>query len=152
MKEATAVSISSALQEEEKKAGNSDPMAAARREGAATAGIAEAKEQDAELPPPPEGMFPDANYLLFPLVGMGMGDLHADDVAILLEGAPEQIDNVPLMIDTSHKSGTEADVARGILAREAKLGLLLPSKMNRTYHIVTKVWYTHLGYERTNFP
>jgi diketogulonate reductase-like aldo/keto reductase len=163
MKEATAVSIASAFgsretaeqqKEEEKKTGNSDPpmATAARSEGAATAGIdAETKKQDAELlPPPPEGMsrFPDANNLLFPLVGVGMGDLHADDVAILLEGAPEQIDNVPLMIDTSHKSGTEADVARGILAREAKLGQL-PSKMNRTYHIVTKVWYTHLGYERT---
>jgi diketogulonate reductase-like aldo/keto reductase len=144
-----------------KKTGNSDGVAkekspstkanaSVKREEAATAGNAEDQEQDAKLPPIPEGMarFSDANSLLFPLVGMGMGDLHADDVAILLEGAPEQIDNVPLMIDTSHKSGTEADVARGILAREAKLGPL-PFKMNRTYHIVTKVWYTHLGYERT---
>jgi diketogulonate reductase-like aldo/keto reductase len=163
-------------EEQEKKTGNSNGVAkekekspstkakaSASSEEAATVGNnAEEKEQeqDAKLPPPPDGMarLSDANNLLFPLVGMGMGGLHADDVAILLEGAPEQIDNVPLMIDTSHKSGTEADVARGILAREAKLGPLLtltlpsPSKttMNRrTYHIVTKVWYTHLGYERT---
>jgi diketogulonate reductase-like aldo/keto reductase len=116
----------------------------------AAAAAQEREQQEKQLPPPPDGMtrFRHANQLLFPLVGVGIGNLHANDVAILLEGAPEQVDNLPLMIDTSHKSGTEAAVARGILAREAMLGPL-PSNMKRTYHIVTKVWYTHLGYERT---
>jgi diketogulonate reductase-like aldo/keto reductase len=151
----TAFSISSAFAEQskeeaEKKTGNTKATAAVGIDGAATGGNAAAQKQDVELPLPQKGMarFPGAKKMLFPLVGMGMGNLHANDVAFLLEGAPEQMDNLPLMIDTSHKSGTEADVAKGILAREVKLGPL-PSNIQRAYHIVTKVWYTHLGYERT---
>jgi len=107
---------------------------------------AEARDVD-EIP---KGMtrLDKANNLLFPLVGLGVGNLHPNDVSPMIEMAPEQLDNTPLMLDTSHKSGTEEEVAKGILAREKALGPL-PSNLKRTYHVITKVWYTYLGYERT---
>lgn len=103
-----------------------------------------------QLPPAPNGTvrLTRARDMIFPLVGIGCGNLHRDDVFHIIRGAPEQLDNIPLMIDTAHKSGNEDKVLEGIIAREERLGPL-PSNLKRTYHVVTKVWYTHLGYERT---
>mmetsp|Transcript_23473 Transcript_23473/g.50879 ORF Transcript_23473/g.50879 Transcript_23473/m.50879 type:complete len:477 (-) Transcript_23473:189-1619(-) len=79
-----------------------------------------------------------------PLVGYGVGNLNHDLVKGMVSSA--LLDNKKIMlIDTSHASKNEHLVAEGIVKGVEKLG-----KSRKTeVHVVTKVWYTHLGYERT---
>lgn len=79
-----------------------------------------------------------------PLVGFGVGNLKHDLVKGMVASALQ--DNKKIMlIDTAHASQNEHLVAEGIVKGVEKL-----SKTKTTeVHVVTKVWYTHLGYERT---
>jgi diketogulonate reductase-like aldo/keto reductase len=70
----------------------------------------------------------------FPLLGMGVGNLQHDRIVDMIEaGAQVGV----RLVDTAHASHNEA------LVRDAI------AKSNGDFHVVTKVWYTHLGYNRT---
>lgn len=72
----------------------------------------------------------------FPLLGMGVGNLQRDRIVDMIEAGRQ----VGLrLVDTSHASQNEA------LVKEA----IDKSSNGVVFHVVTKVWYTHLGYERT---
>ena len=101
-----------------------------------------------------------SNGVEMPLVGLGVGNLHQH----LVESMVNQGFNDNLrtrLIDTAHASGNEREVARGITTgiRDLKKELAKKDKKNRNnkidskqrvqVHVVTKIWYTHLGYERT---
>ena len=76
---------------------------------------------------------------VFPLVGMGLGNLQHD----LLE--KQIVDGMEMqyrLIDTGHASNNEHIIAAAI-----KKGFSVAP--GAEMHVVTKVWYTHLGYERT---
>jgi diketogulonate reductase-like aldo/keto reductase len=85
-----------------------------------------------------------ANNNKVPLVGLGVGNLRHEIIPIMVaEGL--QYDKRIRLIDTAHASNNEHLVAEGINKGVEKLG-----KEERVeVHVVTKVWYTHLGYERT---
>jgi diketogulonate reductase-like aldo/keto reductase len=70
----------------------------------------------------------------FPLIGMGVGNLQRDRIVDMIEaGAQVGV----RLIDTAHASKNEA------LIKDAL------AKSKGDFHVVTKVWYTHLGYNRT---
>lgn len=85
-----------------------------------------------------------ANNNKVPLVGLGVGNLRHEIIPLMVaEGL--QYDKRIRLIDTAHASNNEHLVAEGINKGIEKLG-----KEERVeVHVVTKVWYTHLGYERT---
>jgi diketogulonate reductase-like aldo/keto reductase len=85
-----------------------------------------------------------ANNNKVPLVGLGVGNLRHEIIPVMVaEGL--QYDKRIRLIDTAHASNNEHLVAEGINKGVEKLG-----KEDRVeVHVVTKVWYTHLGYERT---
>jgi diketogulonate reductase-like aldo/keto reductase len=85
-----------------------------------------------------------ANNNKVPLVGLGVGNLRHEIIPVMVaEGL--QYDKRIRLIDTAHASNNEHLVAEGINKGVEKLG-----KEERVeVHVVTKVWYTHLGYERT---
>lgn len=79
-----------------------------------------------------------------PLVGYGVGNLKREFVKGMVSSALQ--DNKKIMlIDTAHSSKNEHLVAEGIVKGVEKLN----RKKKTEVHVVTKVWYTHLGYERT---
>jgi aldehyde reductase len=91
-----------------------------------------------------------ANNNKIPLVGLGVGNLQHEVIPIMVaEGL--QYDKRIRLIDTAHASNNEHLVAEGInkgvekLEKAGKLG----TNGKVEVHVVTKVWYTHLGYERT---
>lgn len=78
------------------------------------------------------------NGLVFPLNGLGVGNLQHELIPeIITEGLQHGI----LLIDTAHASHNEAIIDEAISKSS--------SSKDMTVHVVTKVWYTHLGYERT---
>jgi len=86
-----------------------------------------------------------SNNSSIPLIGVGVGNSpHAFVGAIVAEAIQ---DNKKIrLIDTAHKSNNEALVAQGILHGIERMKNV---KKKVQIHVVTKVWYTHLGYERT---
>lgn len=77
-----------------------------------------------------------------PLVGYGVGNLQHHLIKGMVSSALQ--DNKKIMlIDTARASSNEDLVATGIIKGVEKLG------KKTEVHVVTKVWYTHLGYERT---
>lgn len=79
-----------------------------------------------------------------PLVGYGVGNLNPELVKPMVSSALKENKKIQL-IDTSHASKNEHLVAEGIVK-----GIESLNKQKKTeVHVVTKVWYTHLGYERT---
>jgi diketogulonate reductase-like aldo/keto reductase len=85
-----------------------------------------------------------ANNNKVPLVGLGVGNLRHELIPIMVaEGL--QYDKRIRLIDTAHASNNEHLVAEGINKGVEKLG----KEEKVEVHVVTKVWYTHLGYERT---
>lgn len=87
-----------------------------------------------------------ANNNMIPLVGFGVGNLQHDRIPSMVASAIQD-DKKSRLIDTAHASNNEALVAEGILRGVEKMNL--PDGEKLTVHVVTKVWYTHLGYERT---
>jgi len=86
-----------------------------------------------------------SNHVEFPLVGAGVGNLEEDDIAAIVQ---EGIKSNYHLFDTSHhRANNEELVAKGILAGVNDDSSASSSKT--TIHVITKVWYTHLGYDRT---
>lgn len=83
-----------------------------------------------------------SNKKKIPLVGLGVGHSPRHHVAALVAEAVQEGSRVRL-IDTT--TSNEAAVAEGILAGAERLGR--DEKME--VHLVSKIWYTQLGYERT---
>ena len=87
-----------------------------------------------------------SNGVYFPLVGLGVGNMNPHVVEAMVSHGLKDDKNIRL-IDTAHISQNEFLVARGIVdgVERGKPGE--DEKME--VHVTTKVWYTHLGYERT---
>ena len=101
-----------------------------------------------------------SNGVIMPLVGLGVGNLQRDLVeSMIYQGLNDDLRT--RLIDTAHGSGNEREVARGIttgikalkeqLAKNEKKSKdnQIDRKQRIRVHVVTKIWYTHLGYERT---
>lgn len=74
-----------------------------------------------------------------PLVGIGVGNLQHELINGVLESSLDE--HKFHLIDTARASQNERIISNVI----AKMG----DRLTEPIHIVTKVWYTHLGYERT---
>lgn len=77
----------------------------------------------------------------FPVVGFGVGNLQHDLIADRVRKAISD-DTKTIMIDTAHASRNEGIIREGIVRG-------LKESKAKEIHVVTKVWYTHLGYNRT---
>lgn len=90
-----------------------------------------------------------SNGVEFPLIGLGVGNMLMELIPSMISRSV-QPDKKVYLFDTSNISHNELYVAKGIvegaeiLERESGTGQL-------QVHVITKVWYTHLGYERTLF-
>jgi diketogulonate reductase-like aldo/keto reductase len=82
----------------------------------------------------------------FPLVGLGVGNLQHELIAENIESAMAS-DKQTWVFDTAHASKNEHLVKAGIVNGFA--GYKTRSGSSKQVHVITKVWYTHLGYERT---
>ena len=83
-----------------------------------------------------------------PLIGLGVGNLQANRVEnMIYEGL--KAENKVRLIDTAHASFNEKEVAKGITTgvKRFKNSEKLDGRVQ--VHVVTKIWYTYLGYERT---
>eukprot|EP00527_Entomoneis_sp_CCMP2396_P005827 CAMPEP_0198154434 /NCGR_PEP_ID=MMETSP1443-20131203/68589_1 /TAXON_ID=186043 /ORGANISM="Entomoneis sp., Strain CCMP2396" /LENGTH=475 /DNA_ID=CAMNT_0043821103 /DNA_START=256 /DNA_END=1683 /DNA_ORIENTATION=+ len=80
-----------------------------------------------------------------PLVGYGVGNINHELVKGMVSSAIQDTKKI-VMIDTAHASKNEHLVAEGIVKGVEKMSY---KKKKTEIHVVTKVWYTHLGYERT---
>ena len=83
-----------------------------------------------------------------PLIGLGVGNLQANRVEnMIYEGL--KAENKMRLIDTAHASFNEKEVAKGITTgvKRFKNSEKLDGRVQ--VHVVTKIWYTYLGYERT---
>jgi diketogulonate reductase-like aldo/keto reductase len=91
----------------------------------------------------------------FPLVGLGVGNLQANRVEnMIYEGLKSE--HRIRMIDTAHASNNERSVARGITTGVKRfmddtttIKEVMGDNDRVQVHVVTKVWYTYLGYVRT---
>ena len=99
------------------------------------------------------------NGVALPKVGLGVGNLAPP---LLAKQIPLAVGDYGYqLIDTAHASQNEADIRNGLsdaIGRNATASLRRSSSQKATeidhhqeIHIVTKVWYTHLGYARTVF-
>jgi len=93
-----------------------------------------------------------SNNRVFPLVGVGAGNIEHRSIPIIIHEALSK--SKIRLVDTSRSSSNEALVARAIL-RYLKNRNFSDKDNNDeedeiVIHVLTKVWYTHLGYERTN--
>lgn len=79
-----------------------------------------------------------SNGVDFPLVGMGLGNLQHDLIEAQIVGGLSEGMHYRMM-DTAHASHNENLIFQGISS----------SGSTDQVHVITKVWYTHLGYERT---
>jgi diketogulonate reductase-like aldo/keto reductase len=74
----------------------------------------------------------------FPVVGMGVGNLAYDRIEPIITKGVYELGY--RMIDTAHASQNEEMIRDAIMKLNGGKGEI---------HVVTKVWYTHLGYNRT---
>jgi D-xylose reductase len=89
-----------------------------------------------------------SNNQKIPLVGLGVGNLQVNLVEdMIYQGL--KADHKIRLIDTAHASYNEDKVAKGIVAgvQRFKDSEKLEGKVQ--VHVVTKIWYTHLGSGRT---
>eukprot|EP00536_Pseudo-nitzschia_multiseries_P005111 jgi/Psemu1/323747/estExt_fgenesh1_pg.C_930009 len=99
-----------------------------------------------------------SNGVNFPLVGVGVGNMQPQIVPSVVSHGLNENRNIRL-IDTAHVSKNEFLVAKGIvegvdriLVAGGESDAASTTKNNDKkfeVHVITKVWYTHLGYERT---
>lgn len=89
-----------------------------------------------------------SNGINFPLVGMGVGNMTPRVVPAIISHGLKDDRNIRL-IDTAHVSQNEFLVSKGII--EGVDRLVGTAKAGETFevHVTTKIWYTHLGYDRT---
>lgn len=105
-----------------------------------------------------------SNGVYFPLVGMGVGNMNPHWVSAMVSHGLRDDKNIRL-IDTAHVSQNEFLVAQGIVDGVEKMTTDIATDNNNNsnqskgkqqqsdkveVHVTTKVWYTHLGYERTH--
>jgi diketogulonate reductase-like aldo/keto reductase len=85
------------------------------------------------------------NGLAFPLLGLGVGNLQHDMIpTIVKEGLRLGV----RMIDTAHASRNEELITKAMAEYHTDTAA---DANDDDIHVVTKVWYTHLGYERTKY-
>ena len=97
-----------------------------------------------------------SNGLDLPLVGLGVGSMHRDLMGSMIYKGLSQ-DNQIHLIDTSpsYRDHISQEVAKGITAGIKRFKDQSHPKHEDIkddpiqVHVITKVWYTHLGYERT---
>lgn len=87
-----------------------------------------------------------ANNNKIPLIGLGVGNLQHDLIPDMVAEAIQD-DKRSRLIDTAHESHNEDLVANGVLKGIEKMQIADGRQVD--VHVVTKVWYTHLGYDRT---
>ena len=86
--------------------------------------------------------------ITFPLCGMGVGNLQHDLIQEEITKAVSDQSMSYRLIDTAHASRNEKLIADGIF----RAGILTSEHdgdSNVEIHVITKIWYTYLGYERT---
>ncbi len=85
-----------------------------------------------------------------PLLGTGIGNLQHEEITQVIHN---QLDNGVFLIDTARASNNEMILAEAVASYDGQAGALRGggggSGPGSVLHVVTKVWYTHLGYERT---
>ena len=82
----------------------------------------------------------------FPMVGIGAGNIPKQRIPLMINEAMYSV----RLVDTSKEQSNESLVARSILRwlkAQSKVKIFDPSQ--HVIHVITKIWYTHLGYERT---
>lgn len=90
-----------------------------------------------------------SNDVELPLIGLGVGNLQANRVETMIYEAIKS-DNRIRLIDTSQTSSNEKEVGRGIIAGVKRFKDDANVEEQRLQvHVITKIWHTHLGYERT---
>ena len=94
-----------------------------------------------------------SNGLHIPFVGMGIGNLQHDLIDDVVSNSLQPDLNIQL-IDTAHASRNEAILAKAIFKTDQQMRRSRNTRLNKSeplppIHIVTKIWYTYLGYERT---
>jgi len=88
-----------------------------------------------------------SNGMKFPLVGIGVGNMVPEVIPAILSHALRD-DKKTRLIDTSSVSQNEHVVAKGIVdGADYLVKQGMSDKVE--IHVITKVWYTHLGYDRT---
>lgn len=86
-----------------------------------------------------------SNEKYLPLIGLGVGNLQHYMVPLMVAGGIQE-DKKTRLFDTSHISDNEHLLAEGLNQGVERLE---DPNMKVSVHVVTKVWYTYLGYERT---
>jgi diketogulonate reductase-like aldo/keto reductase len=87
-----------------------------------------------------------SNGVKIPLVGIGVGSMVPEVIPAIVAHALRDDKKIRL-VDTSSVSQNEHVVAKGIVDGADYLAKSGTQKLE--VHVITKVWYTHLGYERT---
>jgi diketogulonate reductase-like aldo/keto reductase len=82
-----------------------------------------------------------------PLIGLGVGNMLPEVVPAIISHGLRSDKNIRL-IDTSNISSNEVLVAEGIVEGAEYLEKNT-GEQKVEVHVITKVWYTHLGYNRT---
>ena len=82
-----------------------------------------------------------------PLLGTGIGNLPHEEIVQVIHN---QLDAGIRLVDTSRASNNEKILAEAIAKYNGQAGALRGGNTGSDpLHVVTKIWYTHLGYERT---
>jgi diketogulonate reductase-like aldo/keto reductase len=87
-----------------------------------------------------------SNGMKVPLVGVGVGNMVQEVIPAIVSHSLRN-DKKTRLIDTSSVSQNEHLVAKGIVEGADYLAASGVAKVE--VHVITKVWYTHLGYDRT---
>mmetsp|Transcript_28018 Transcript_28018/g.49676 ORF Transcript_28018/g.49676 Transcript_28018/m.49676 type:complete len:464 (+) Transcript_28018:74-1465(+) len=88
-----------------------------------------------------------SNGVKMPLVGLGVGNMIPDVIPAIISHGLRADKNIRL-IDTSNVSSNEMLVAQGIVEGAEYLEQV-SGEEKAEVHVITKIWYTHLGYNRT---
>eukprot|EP00934_Nitzschia_sp_Nitz4_P004181 Nitzschia sp. Nitz4//scaffold28_size193895//4148//5491//NITZ4_001619-RA/size193895-processed-gene-0.210-mRNA-1//1//CDS//3329545844//4171//frame0 len=83
-----------------------------------------------------------------PLVGLGVGNLPHNQIEAMISEALKDENKIRL-IDTAHASRNEHIVSSGIVSGANRWRASGVTTERFQVHVVTKVWYTYLGYNRT---
>lgn len=90
-----------------------------------------------------------SNGIQIPLVGLGVGNMMPEFVPAMVSHALRDSQRTYLF-DTSNVSNNEHLIAKGIVDGAYNVSKTPSGKGKKLeVHVITKVWYTHLGYERT---
>ena len=89
----------------------------------------------------------------FPYVGLGIGNLQHELIEEVVGSSLQQDMNIQVL-DTAHASQNEGILANAVVKSDKQLRRGRNTRLQKSdhlppIHVVTKVWYTHLGYERT---